>query len=136
MHRRNYVKGLGALATGTATALAGCSGGLGGGGSPGEVVENELEGDVSVTDQSLENAEYLGTDVVVSYLTLSNSTSEPITVEIETVYYDGDTRFGTDDRDSGSYEVPAEGSVEADEGIPGRKDDVTNYEISIFEAQR
>lgn len=119
------------------TALAGCSG-SGNGGAKGEVVTNETDGDIEVTEMSLKNTTILGTEAVVAEITAENTTSETIPVGVVTEFYDGDTKIGTDEQMEfvAEYEVEAETSQRLEEGIEGRKDDVSSFEVTVVDKRQ
>lgn len=120
------------VATGGLVALGGCSGSAE---SSGKVVKNELEGNLEVTEMSLKNTTVLGTKAVVAEITIENSADEKIPIGIETNFYDGDTKIGTDQsmKYVPEYEVEGCTSKRVQEGIEGRKKDVSKYEVSIFD---
>lgn len=114
------------------TALAGCSGS---GGANGEVVKNELEGDLKVESMKLKNTTFMGTEAVVAEITVKNTTSGKLPIGVVTEFYDGDTKLGTDEtlEYSAEYKVEADTSKLLKEGIQGRKKDVSKFEVTVVD---
>lgn len=135
MKRRTLLKGASiAVATGSVTALSGCTGSLGGGGgASGEVTTNEFD-NLSVEEHRLENTTVLGTEAVAVVATVENTGDEPIELALDVTLYDGDTIVGGDDATVDETIEPGT-SKEISEAHEGRKEDVTRYEISITEQE-
>lgn len=94
-------------------------------------------GEIEITEISLENATILGTNVVVANLTIKNPASEDIPINIETEYFDGETTIGMDGTLEYSNECNIEAGVSrrAQEGIEGRKKDVSRFEVTLLDAR-
>jgi len=123
---------LSAIGSGIAITLAGCSSITGGGGASKEIVTNDYSDVLKASLGSLENTEVLGTDAVIVPVTVENTGDSNIEVGLQAEFYDGDTNIGTDDASKYSpKEIPSGEKKEFDQGVEGRKDDVTKVEVML-----
>ena len=129
INRREYTLAISSIAVGSMTTLAGCSSVSG---PSGEVIKNEFT-NVEVSDLQIENTEVLGTKAVQAKFVLENTGTEETDVHVKTEFYNDDVLVGTDGVNS--VTVSPGDRVEETQGIGGRVEDITSYEISLLKAE-
>ena len=129
INRREYTLAISSIAVGSMTTLAGCSSVSG---PSGEVIKNEFT-NVEVSDLQIENTEVLGTKAVQAKFVLENTGTEETVVHVKTEFYNDDVLVGTDGLNS--VTVSPGDRVEETQGIEGRVEDITSYEISLLKAE-
>jgi len=132
INRREYTLAISSIAVGSMTTLAGCSSVSG---PSGEVIKNEFT-NVEVSDLQIENTEVLGTKAVQAKFVLENTGTEETDVHVKTEFYNDDVLVGTDGASYvNSVTVSPGDRVEETQGIEGRVEDITSYEISLLKAE-
>ena len=131
INRREYTLAISSIAVGSMTTLAGCSSVSG---PSGEVIKNEFT-NVEVSDLQIENTEVLGTKAVQAKFVLENTGTEETVVHVKTEFYNDDVLVGTDGASYVNVTVSPGDRVEETQGIEGRVEDITSYEISLLKAE-
>lgn len=131
INRREYTLAISSIAVGSMTTLAGCSSVSG---PSGEVIKNEFT-NVEVSDLQIENTEVLGTKAVQAKFVLENTGTEETDVHVKTEFYNDDVLVGTDGASYVNVTVSPGDRVEETQGIEGRVEDITSYEISLLKAE-
>ena len=131
INRREYTLAISSIAVGSMTTLAGCSSVSG---PSGEVIKNEFT-NVEVSDLQIENTEVLGTKAVQAKFVLENTGTEETDVHVKTEFYNDDVLVGTDGASYVNITVSPGDRVEETQGIEGRVEDITSYEISLLKAE-
>ena len=132
---------IGSVGVATTAVLAGCTGSSENGessdGPTVEVVENEFEGDLELSDHEVENGQVLGTDAIVATGTVTNTSDEPIEATIGAKFYDSDDVLLGEDEPSeySGTEIASDESREYKQAIEGDAADVARVELRVLEVE-
>lgn len=134
--RRKFLKATGGvMSVGLATSMAGCSALPGGGDETSEItgsitIGDELQGTIEVvTHEDIINKQ---TDHVGAYVEISNSGESDKSVDVLADFFKGGEKVGEDD--GLSEMIPTDTNAKLRLGIPGTREDIDEYEITIGSA--
>lgn len=135
--RRKFLKTAGGvMSVGLATSMAGCSALPGGNGDDNSeitgsiTIGDELQGTIEVvTHEDIINGQ---TDHVGAYVEISNSGESDKSVDILADFFKGGKKVGEDD--GLSEMIPTDAKAKLRLGIPGTREDIDEYEITIESA--